>query len=358
MEKLVLKNFRRFRSLELELNKINVIVGKNNVGKTTILEAFALAASAPYLTDSLGSSIFRSILLNREIPYYLEFVKLGAKKAEVTLGDKKVEIVKELENEILRKKISDEKEKEKGLQVLDALKYMISALVEEMPEVEHPEYSSTYALAKHGEQMVSHYVEVDMGSINIFRHINDSSSELKPSPVYFVTDHMFYSTKALAYIINNSIKNDYKYFTKVLTSFKKYMKEFDIEDVRVVENQVYLIIKGKPIPISQIGSGAKRALLKELISGNAEYIAMDTPENDLHPGLLRSFLDQIVDLRAKLLISTHSLDTIEALVDVLEIKRAIDDMTVFRLDMNGVETIPGREVMIRLKDIGEDLRGL
>lgn len=80
MEKLVLKNFRRFRSLELELNKINVIVGKNNVGKTTILEAFALAASAPYLTDSLGSSIFRSILLNREIPYYLEFVKLGAKK--------------------------------------------------------------------------------------------------------------------------------------------------------------------------------------------------------------------------------------------------------------------------------------
>lgn len=355
MERLILRNFRRFRSLELELNKINVIVGRNEVGKTTVLEAFALAASAPYLTDSLGSSIFRSILLNREMPYILEFVRTGAEKAEVTLGDKEVKIVKGLENETLSRKIAKEREREKGSLILDALKYMVSALVEEAPKI-RSEYSSTYAVARHGERVVNHYVEVNEGSINDFRHITDSLPGLKPSPALFVTDRMFHSTKALAYIIDHSIKSDYRYFTKVLNSLKKSNKEVNVEDVRVLDNRVYLILEGEPVPLSQVGSGVRKALLKELMSGNVKYIAMETPENNLHPELLRSFLEQVLETKASLVISTHSLDVIEALVDILEIERGIDDMTVFRLDLDKVEEVQGSDVMMRLKDVGEDLR--
>jgi predicted ATP-binding protein involved in virulence len=40
LKKIVLRNFRCFEQLELELHpRLNVIVGNNGIGKTTILEA-------------------------------------------------------------------------------------------------------------------------------------------------------------------------------------------------------------------------------------------------------------------------------------------------------------------------------
>jgi AAA15 family ATPase/GTPase len=45
--KLEINNFRGIRKLELnDFNRINVFVGKNNVGKTTVLEALFLLNGA------------------------------------------------------------------------------------------------------------------------------------------------------------------------------------------------------------------------------------------------------------------------------------------------------------------------
>ncbi len=43
LEKLKIENFRCFKSFELNhLSRVNLVVGKNNSGKTTILEAIKL----------------------------------------------------------------------------------------------------------------------------------------------------------------------------------------------------------------------------------------------------------------------------------------------------------------------------
>ena len=46
VEKLIIKNFKCFRNIEIKFNKnVNIIVGNNEEGKSTILEALHLALS-------------------------------------------------------------------------------------------------------------------------------------------------------------------------------------------------------------------------------------------------------------------------------------------------------------------------
>jgi predicted ATP-dependent endonuclease of OLD family len=45
IEKLIIENYRNFRSFEIELKRFNLIIGKNNIGKTNLLNALGLIFS-------------------------------------------------------------------------------------------------------------------------------------------------------------------------------------------------------------------------------------------------------------------------------------------------------------------------
>ena len=65
LNSLEVRNFRAFRDLKIEhLGRVNLLVGKNNIGETCLLEAIQLYASraatptfiwAPYLSGSTSS---------------------------------------------------------------------------------------------------------------------------------------------------------------------------------------------------------------------------------------------------------------------------------------------------------------
>jgi AAA15 family ATPase/GTPase len=60
--KLEINNFRGIRKLELnDFNRINVFVGKNNVGKTTVLEALFLLNGASNAILPLKINGFRGL---------------------------------------------------------------------------------------------------------------------------------------------------------------------------------------------------------------------------------------------------------------------------------------------------------
>lgn len=356
MEKLILKNFRKFTYLELELNKINILVGRNNSGKTTILEAFAIATSSPYLTDYLQSSIFIPILINRQAPYYLEFINVDSDSAEISLGNKKVTFYKYLDNEALKKRISEEKEKENMFQLVDALKYLLSTLSKK-PQFSLPtNYSSIYAVAEDREKKITHYIEVETENMTVYRHISETDP-LPPSFTYFTTDKIFMSNIYLTYLINYITLKNYPLFSNILSKFKEYMKAYNIEDIRVIGNDVYVVTKGKPLPISQIGTGARASFIKQLLYSQGKYLAIETPENDTHPGLLSMTLESLKD-DTTVVISTHSLDVIDSILNLLAERGRLEDLTIFVLNENGIkEKIDGKGAFHRVKDIGEDLRG-
>ncbi len=45
IEKLIIENYRNFRNFEIELKRCNLIIGKNNIGKTNLLNALSLIFS-------------------------------------------------------------------------------------------------------------------------------------------------------------------------------------------------------------------------------------------------------------------------------------------------------------------------
>ncbi len=86
---LVVRNFRGLEDIEVEFdNRVNIIVGPNAVGKTTILEAIRLAKAllAPR-TQSEGAQVLQSLRL--AVPHYPQRIFAEAVAREVS---KNVEI--------------------------------------------------------------------------------------------------------------------------------------------------------------------------------------------------------------------------------------------------------------------------
>ena len=66
IEKLILSNFRSYKEkVEVDLNNMNVIVGKNDIGKSTILEALDI-----FFNEGKGT-----IKLDKEDVNKVEFYK-------------------------------------------------------------------------------------------------------------------------------------------------------------------------------------------------------------------------------------------------------------------------------------------
>lgn len=78
IKKLVLKNFKAFRENTFVFNdSVNIIVGNNETGKTTLLEAIHLALSGYYLGKNVRND-FSQFLFNRDcVNEYITSVKQG-----------------------------------------------------------------------------------------------------------------------------------------------------------------------------------------------------------------------------------------------------------------------------------------
>lgn len=81
VERLIIKNFKRFENFDIRFSeKINVIVGDNEAGKSTILEAIDLALSGIYCGRYIKNEISQSIFNKKCVDEYLESLKTNNKK--------------------------------------------------------------------------------------------------------------------------------------------------------------------------------------------------------------------------------------------------------------------------------------
>lgn len=72
IKKLTIKNFKKIESGEFEFNeKVNILVGDNDSGKTTILEALELVSSTNYRGKSISSSLSPQLFNDNAVKTYL-----------------------------------------------------------------------------------------------------------------------------------------------------------------------------------------------------------------------------------------------------------------------------------------------
>lgn len=86
VDKLIIKNYKCFRDFEIKFNKsISIIVGNNEEGKSTILEALQLCLSGMLNGRALFSDVYESLFNKEAVREYVESLRTDNKKPLPTI---------------------------------------------------------------------------------------------------------------------------------------------------------------------------------------------------------------------------------------------------------------------------------
>ena len=311
LNKIRIENFRGFDSLELnELGKINVLLGRNNCGKTSILEALFLliGMSNPGLPENINRlrGILSSESNNISTLKYL-FHDLNLAISPLITGNLKGQIRK-LKLEPYYKPSSGEELKDKSfdpyttsssVQELNGLKLEFS-----ISENGHTKkYESTYSVSGGSieQRIPKDYNEslkaifIPSGSKDSFSLLNNYSELVKKKK-----DHI------------------------VLETIQNFDKR--VESIQALHDGIYLGLKGvDELVISNIaGDGIRRYLYIITTVANLSngIILIDEIENGLHYSAFRLLWESILSVceatNSQLFITTHNIETLQMLKCILE----------------------------------------
>lgn len=264
---LQLQNFRSFESMEpIEFDQINVLIGPNNAGKSSILKALQL------IQESHGN------------PY--SDVRVGASEAKVEIG------LKEMQGEFdfhglgtLSIRVAS-MDRTNGAIELKMVKSEGQFEVKPRPNIDPKHFVVPYL----SKRKTSHYQE-DVRNEHTLR----------------VTTDMTYLAAKLSRLTNPSFPGNERY-----SETCKKILGFVVTAIPSLNGQrpgVYLPDR-QTIAIDQMGEGVPNivALLADLALSEGKLILIEEPENDLHPQALKALLDLIVESSKsnQFVVSTHS----------------------------------------------------
>ena len=78
LKQIIIQNFKSLRNLKIQFNNgLNILVGDNEAGKSTILEAIHLALTGIYCGRNIKGEISQYLFNNEVVEEYLKSLKSG-----------------------------------------------------------------------------------------------------------------------------------------------------------------------------------------------------------------------------------------------------------------------------------------
>lgn len=315
--KIQIQGFRGIPELVLEnCGKINLLVGKNNTAKTSVLEAIFLliGASNPILIRNIN--LFRDIGLIEEEDLRLIFHKMSY--------DDNIKISGECSNESQTKRSLTIKpslsnvESSKTVRNGERNKLDDFGVTSRYNKIN--ELTLEFSLKSRGEKSKTH--------IGIFTIHNNEITALSPKD-YREKDKGLYIASNIALSEGNMIKGIEniiinKKQKKVIDVLRKIDKS--INDITLGMNGMIYVDVGleKLMPINLLGDGIRRIL--RIIVGIAEstngIVLIDEIDNGLHYttiGLLwKTLLESAKEFNVQVFATTHSYETLKYLKETLD----------------------------------------
>jgi len=282
LTELELNNFRGFRSLKLTgLKRVNLIVGSNNSGKTSLLEALFLAANPGRINELPG--LFRPYQGDAALRYYRWLLRDGASETGGNLAA-------QFDSRLLPLFFTRSRE--------------ISLVPTALRQAEFFSNAHLYA----------------WGTV---QHVNEFNSrravevtKTKVIPVSYRDSGSLISLVGKA----NRKQSGEETMQRLLAKVDPRIKKVRIDPGEEQEgNQIILDVGlSELIPLSQIGQGVFRLLtiLAEVIGDQPELILVDEIENGLHHSAMQDVWTGLAEVAATLGVqifaTTHSHECLEA----------------------------------------------
>jgi AAA15 family ATPase/GTPase len=351
IEKLVIDGYRGIDHFEYEPNMINILVGRNNTGKSSILEAAAITYTAPTMfQDRLGNNILEKIIERKGVKNLEYFVNLNKDSGTFQLAG--------LINGIELKISISYKGKHQKFEIPKTIYKMIE------------EYAGKhrYKSSSLEDQMLIGLIEPFTSYFAFIPQLNST---------FMAYSKMLISRAEVAskliFIGHNfedqlDVKNLYEVLlpTGELYNTLNYIRVRipDIYDIRSDGERIWIYLEKlpRPLPISMVGDGLRETIkllfIASLIQGGV--LLIEEPENNLHPGLYEVVADRLVEVvredRTQVFLSTHNLEFAEKLlrsgeelVNVVRLYRVKDELAY--------EVLSHGEALEELDELRIDLRG-
>ncbi len=344
-------SYKLLNNLSLEsFGHFNIFTGRNNVGKTSVLEAIYLNTWDESPMENLIKVFdkFRNFRLNKSSAEFLFY------KGNL---DSNISITTQFDDKDIHKITLEINAGESGS--VDGYNMELNfrfnfkendSVSEKNAKLIIQELGSTHNDNKN--IMVSRQIECD--------------KVLKIKPYYKKFDSVFISSNILFVDI-------FDYFTKVLQAKKKkefleYLKVFDesIIDVLQIANNVHIeLLDGESYPIQSYGIGFVKyfVICCLLVRNFANYIFIDEIENGLHYKNMEKFLNVILKLSQEyaiqVFVTTHNAEFLQKMLNSSK-KQDIRDIVLFNLYKNKGEVKASRydyfSIKQELVEYGSELR--
>lgn len=316
LNSLHVENFRLFKDFQInDLARVNLIVGKNNIGKSTLLESVNLLAS-PYGTHSLFA-LLRSrdeMIHNKQDKNKsdYEFMRLfnrsdHGKSLRIESGSNYLNI--DWQDEYSSHK--DDIYIPPGFNV-----YISDSGIEE-----------PYHLLLNTSEKIVRASEIDRLSTSLSHR----------PPCVFIT----YPSSDYTQLVSEWDKVQLTAFESHVTDFLKII-EPDVERIANQSTNARFVIKLKnypdPIPVKSFGTGISIVLRIGLGMVQAEqgYLLVDEIDTGLHyraiTDVWRAVMEMAVRLNIQVFATTHSWDCVESFAEALGMQGNDDVGALFRLE--------------------------
>jgi AAA15 family ATPase/GTPase len=333
-----IKNFRGILDAELkDCRQFNVILGKNNACKTTLLEALftVTGMSNPLITDRINA--FRGLILDAEAEFRYIFHNLNFNnipEIEADFDKKETKRTLTIFPETVNTSINLQSTK------LDDLESSASSSIEIPQTVNGLNLEFTFK-EKHTKIFKGKSkITIENGNVDI-------KSEKK------------YSEKISAVFIDSSTKkNISERLEKIIVEKRKQviidiLKEIDplIKDISLGNNKVYVDIGAdRLMPINLMGDGIIKILhlLVTIYDNRNGIILIDEIGNGLHYSamttLWKAMFKAANDFNTQLFVTTHNREILKYLKNVLEeadycsFQECVMIHTVRKLDNNIIKS--------------------
>jgi AAA15 family ATPase/GTPase len=311
---LKIKNFRGINDLEINgFNKINLFLGKNNSGKTSILEAIFLTIGASNPSLNVIVNNFRGLthtevddfrFIFKDLDYHFP-IKLEA-----------IDIHKALRVLEIKPIYS---QPANGINIENPNKLLTSDSIISLQEVTGLELNLSINKKKYVSKVEVNYPKSMNNLINyIFTTPQKYKEEYQGNYLTPSSNDIGLAQKIEKLIVDKSLK-------PIITSLKKI--DNNITDIKLGANgMIYFDVNGieKLLPLNIMGDGIRRILsiLVTIILNKNGMVMIDEIENGLHysaiANLWKTLITFSIDNNVQLFVTSHRYEILKCLNDVLK----------------------------------------